>query len=133
MPMSITKESYQDLKPYWDFQRKIQFNKEKIRAVAEQFEKRIHNEFGAMSSKDLYEMMWNRCTQEDYDDPHPNWIPEDKKLRLWWEGEPKPHHLAIEPPMKKGRPVVLRARNFNELDRRIRHIFDDDDEEPRHW
>jgi len=131
MPMSITKESYE--KPYWDFQRKIQFNKEKIKAVAEQFEKRIHNEFGAMSSKDLYEMMWNRCTQEDYDEPHPNWIPEDEKLRLWWEGEPKPHHLAIEPPMKKGRPVVLRAKNFYELDREIRDVFGKDDEEPSHW
>ena len=29
MPMPITKESYQDLKEYWDFQRKIQYNKEK--------------------------------------------------------------------------------------------------------
>ena len=77
MPMSITKESYQDLKPYWDFQRKIQFNKENIRAVAEQFENRAHNEFGAMSAKDLFEMFWHRCTQADYDEPHPNWIPED--------------------------------------------------------
>ena len=44
--MPITKESYQDLKEYWDFQRKIQFNKEKIKAFAEQFENRVYNEFG---------------------------------------------------------------------------------------
>ena len=133
MPMSITKESYEDLKPYWDFQRKMEYNKEKIKAVAEQFEKRIHNEFGAMSLNDLFEMLWGKCTQADYDEPHPNWIPEDEKLRLWWEGEPKPQQIALEPPMKKGRPVVLRARNFNELDNKIRDIFSDDDEEPRHW
>ena len=126
MPMSITKESYQDLKEYWDFQRKIQYNKEKIRAVAEQFENRVHSEFGAMNLNDLYEMLWGKCTQADYDEPHPNWIPEDEKLILWWEGAPNPHHLAISPPMKKGRPVVLRAKNFDELDSKIRHIFDDD-------
>ena len=126
MPMSITKESYQDLKEYWDFQRKIQYNKEKIRAVAEQFENRVHSEFGAMNLNDLYEMLWGKCTEADYDEPNPTWIPEDEKLRLWWEGEPKPHHLAISPPMKKGRPVVLRAKNFDELDSKIRHIFDDD-------
>jgi hypothetical protein len=126
MPMPITKESYQDLKEYWDFQRKIQYNKEKIRAVAEQFENRIHNQFGAMNLNDLYEMLWGKCTEADYDEPNPNWIPEDEKLRFWWEGEPKPHHLAISPPMKKGRPVVLRAKNFDELDSKIRHIFDDD-------
>ncbi len=126
MPMPITKESYQDLKEYWDFQRKIQYNKEKIRAVAEQFENRVHSEFGAMNLNDLYEMLWGKCTEADYDEPNPTWIPEDEKLRLWWEGEPKPHHLAISPPMKKGRPVVLRAKNFDELDSKIRHIFDDD-------
>ena len=124
--MSITKESYQDLKEYWDFQRKIQYNKEKIRAVAEQFENRVHSEFGAMNLNDLYEMLRGICTEADYDEPNPTWIPEDEKLRLWWEGEPKPHHLAISPPMKKGRPVVLRAKNFDELDSKIRHIFDDD-------
>ena len=124
--MPITKESYQDLKEYWDFQRKIQYNKEKIRAVAEQFENRVHSEFGAMNLNDLYEMLWGKCTEADYDEPNPTWIPEDEKLRLWWEGEPKPHHLAISPPMKKGRPVVLRAKNFDELDSKIRHIFDDD-------
>ena len=126
MPMPITKESYQDLKEYCDFQRKIQYNKEKIRAVAEQFENRVHSEFGAMNLNDLYEMLWGKCTEADYDEPNPTWIPEDEKLRLWWEGEPKPHHLAISPPMKKGRPVVLRAKNFDELDSKIRHIFDDD-------
>jgi hypothetical protein len=35
--------------------------------------------------------------------------------------------------MKKGRPVVLRAKNFYELDREIRDVFGKDDEEPRHW
>ena len=75
--MPITKESYQDLKEYWDFQRKIQYNKEKIRAVAEQFENRVHSEFGAMNLNDLYEMLWGKCTEADYDEPNPTWIPED--------------------------------------------------------
>ena len=112
--MPISKESYEDLKPYWDFQRKKEFNKEKIKAVSEQSEKRVHNEFG---------MFWLRCTEDDYDDPHPNWIPEDPKLRFWWEGEPKPTHLAIESPSKRGRPVVLRAKNYDDLDSKIKDIF----------
>jgi hypothetical protein len=74
MPMPITKESYQDLKEYWDFQRKIQYNKEKIRAVAEQFENRIHNQFGAMNLNDLYEMLWGKCTEADSTTSYKFWF-----------------------------------------------------------
>ena len=124
--MSITKESYQDLKEYWDFQRKIQFNKEKIKAFAEQFENRVYNEFGQVNLEELYELLWTRCKETDYDDPHPAWIPQDEKLRFWWEGEPHSNFKMIEPPVKKGRPVVLRAKVSDELDKKVRDIFSSD-------
>jgi hypothetical protein len=126
MPMPITKQSYQDLKEYWDFQRKIEFNKEKIKAFAGAFEDRVYNEFGAVHLNELEEVLWMRCKESDYDDPHPSWIPQNENYRFWWEGEPKPHHIAIEPPMKKGRPVVLRAKSAKDLDERIKHIFSSD-------
>ena len=42
----ITKESYKDLKEYWDYQRKVQFNKELVFSMAGEFEGRVYNEFG---------------------------------------------------------------------------------------
>ena len=35
--MSITKQSYKDLKEYWDFQRKIEYNKERLRALTKKW------------------------------------------------------------------------------------------------
>ena len=42
----ITKESYKDLKEYWDYQRKIAYNKEMVFMMADNFEGRVYNDFG---------------------------------------------------------------------------------------
>ena len=44
--MTITKKDYLDLKPYWDFQRKKEYNKEMINCMADKFQGRVYNDFG---------------------------------------------------------------------------------------
>ena len=35
--MAISKQSYKELKEYWDYQRKIEYNKEMVHFMAEKF------------------------------------------------------------------------------------------------
>jgi hypothetical protein len=88
MSMPITKQSYEELKEYWDYQRKVEYNKEMVYRMAEQFENRLHTEYGVMSLKDIKDLLWSRIKSEEYEEPHKGWIPEDKQLRFEWEGEP---------------------------------------------
>ena len=44
--MAITKQSYKDLKEYWDYQRKVEYNKEVVHYMADKFEGRVYNDFG---------------------------------------------------------------------------------------
>ena len=86
--MAISKEQYQDLKEYWDFQRKVQYNKEMIYKMAEKFENRVYTDMGQMSLKQIQEELWVRVQQSDYEDPPKDWIPQDTSLRFEWEGLP---------------------------------------------
>ena len=45
----ITKKSYEDLKEYWDYQRKIAYNKEMVFMMANSFEGRVYNDFGMVN------------------------------------------------------------------------------------
>lgn len=115
----ITKEQYKDLKEYWDYQRKVQYNKEMVFSMANDFEGRVYNEFGMVDLNEMKQMLWNRVKPEDYEEPRKGWVPEDPKLRFEDEGS------AYMPPIKtiktKGRPVVLRAKDGWES------VFDDEE------
>ena len=112
--MSITKESYADLKEYWDFQRKIEYNKEKLRLMSKEMHGKVYNQMGMMSEQELFDSIWTKLPQEAYETPAPTWIPENEDYRFEWEGEPN-NQKAI-PYNKPGRKVVLRAREkFNEV------------------
>ena len=108
MVMPINKAEYNDLKEYWDYQRKVQYNKEVIHRMAEQFENRIHNEFGALSLDDIKDLLWSRIKSEEYEDPHTNWVPSEPTLRFEWETDP---NMPKELPKPKGIPVVVKARD----------------------
>ena len=83
--MPITKESYKDLKEYWDYQRKVQYNKETVHRMAEQFENRVYNDFGSVDLNTIKEQLWVRVKPDDYEDPPKNWVPEDPSMRFEWE------------------------------------------------
>ena len=110
----ITKESYKDLKEYWDYQRKIAYNKEMVFMMADNFEGRVYNDFGMVSLDDMKDLLWTRVRPEDYEEPRKGWVPEDPKLRFEWEGPaymPKVFDLSGT---RSGRPVVLRAKKTND-------------------
>ena len=118
--MPISKESYKDLKEYWDYQRKVQYNKEIVHRMADQFENRVYNDFGPMNLDEMKDLLWTRVKSEDYEEPRKGWVPEDPSLRFDWEGSANMPKLEIEGP--KGRPVVLRAKSeWNEA-------FDDEED-----
>ena len=102
----ITKESYKDLKEYWDYQRKIAYNKEMVFMMADNFEGRVYNDFGMVSLDDMKDLLWTRVRPEDYEEPRKGWVPEDPKLRFEWEG---PAHMPkifdLSGP-RSGRPVI---------------------------
>ena len=110
----ITKESYKDLKEYWDYQRKIAYNKETVFNMANQFEGRVYNDFGMVSLDQMKELLWTRVRPEDYEEPRKGWVPEDPKLRFEWEGPAfMPKIFDLSGP-RSGRPVVLRAKRKND-------------------
>jgi len=117
----ITKKNYEDLKEYWDYQRKVQYNKEIVHNMAEQFENRVYNDFGMVDLKEMKDLLWTRVKSEDYEEPRKGWVPEEPSLRFEWEGPAHMPKFELEKP-KKGRPVVLRAKNTKEW----QEAFEDD-------
>ena len=104
----ITNKSYKDLKEYWDFQRKKEYNREMVFGMADQFEGRVYNDFGMVNLQDMKELLWHRVKAEDYEEPRKGWVPEDPKYRFEWEGPahmPKMRMFEDERPPKRGRPV----------------------------
>ena len=85
--MAITKESYKDLKEYWDYQRKVQYNKEVVHNMADTFEGRVYNEYGMVDLKEMKDLLWTRVKPDDYEEPKSGYVPKDPKLRFEWEGD----------------------------------------------
>jgi len=108
--MAITKESYKDLKEYWDYQRKVQYNKEVVMNMAEEFDGRVYNEYGMVDLKEMKDLLWTRVKPEDYEEPRQGWVPEDPNLRFEHEGSA--YMPKFELPKPKGRPVVLKAKKL---------------------
>ena len=116
----ITKAEYKDLKEYWDYQRKIAYNKEMVFMMADNFEGRVYNDFGMVGLDQMKDLLWQRVKPEDYEEPRKGWVPEDPKLRFDWEGPANMPKFEVEE--TKGRPVVLRAKGSKEWE----EAFDED-------
>jgi hypothetical protein len=92
--MAITKKSYIDLKEYWDYQRKIEYNKEIVHYLADKFKGRVYNDFGMVSIDEMKKVLWERVKSDDFEEPKKGYVPKDPKLRIEGEGEPHlPTHL----------------------------------------
>jgi len=83
--MAISEKSYNNLKEYWDYQRKVQYNKEQINAMADRFEGRVYNDFGMVHLDDMKKHLWDRIQPNEYEEPPKDWVPEDPKFKLWNE------------------------------------------------
>ena len=85
--MAITKKQYEDLKEYWDYQRKVEYNKEIVHYMTEKFEGRVHNDLGMIHIDELKNTLWTRVKSEDYEEPKSGYVPKDPNLRFEWEGD----------------------------------------------
>ena len=74
--MTISKEKYLELKPMYDFQRKKQYNKEKLqKAIEIVFE----------NPEVLMEEIWSKMQEQDMVEVPKDWVPKDDSLKI--EGE----------------------------------------------
>ena len=74
--MPIPKKKYIELKAYFDFQRKKEYNKEQLRAAVEQI---------ALHPDALFEELWSKMSEEDMRPVPLNWVPKNDTLKI--EGE----------------------------------------------
>ena len=83
----ISKEDYMAQKPYWDYQRKVEYNREKVLKGCLNIIKHFgETEDGfQLEQGELFERLWNEITPADYDEPDADWVPARKELRI--EGE----------------------------------------------
>ena len=55
--MAIQQKEYISQQEYWDYQRKVQYNKEQIFAMAKRFEGRTYNDFGPVHIDEVKEIL----------------------------------------------------------------------------
>jgi len=80
--MVISKEEYNRLKEYYDFQRKKQYNREQLMYVCGHI---MNIEQDEADNNHFFDEMWLKFEEKDYQDPPAQWIPREKKWRI--EGE----------------------------------------------
>ena len=74
--MPIPKQKYKELKAYDDFQRKVSYNKEKLRGAVEVM----------LEQPDLlFNDIWSKMKEEEMQEAPKDWIHKDDKLKI--EGE----------------------------------------------
>jgi hypothetical protein len=83
--LMISKQSYKDLKEYWDYQRLLEYNREKIKDKLERVEGRVFSQFGPVKTNDLFNDIWINVESSDLETPPVGWIPKNKDLRFEWE------------------------------------------------
>jgi len=75
----ISKANYNDLKEYWDYQRLLEYNREKVWIDAEKFS---DDEDPAEA---IFEILWNKIDPDDFETPPTDWVPKNIDFRI--EGE----------------------------------------------
>ena len=74
--MAVSKEEYKELKEYFDFQRKVEYNKEKLRKAVEVM---------LDEPEILFNDIWGKMKEEEMVDVPKGWVPQNDKLKI--EGE----------------------------------------------
>jgi len=74
--MAIPKQKYKELKEMYDFQRKKEYNKEKLKKAVD---------FMLDEPDILFNDIWGRMKDEDMIEIPKGWVPKDDKLKI--EGE----------------------------------------------
>ena len=93
MNMAISKTSYKDLKEYWDYQRLLEYNRELLEKRLERVQYSINSQYGSIDTNEMFDRIWTKMTNNDYEKPIKGWIPKDEKYRFDWEGKPDSNKL----------------------------------------
>ena len=88
--LMISDKDYKELKEMYDWERKVEFNKELLRQNIELFFKyQGQNNFVMTESgphkidkEVMFDDMWNMMNESGYDDPPSEWVPLNPKLRI---------------------------------------------------
>ena len=81
--MTISEESYEDLKEFWDQQRLIQYNRELIQKhVSRLYKEAVFIDY---SEEELFKYFWQKLDESKFDRPPRTWVPKDSNLRKWNE------------------------------------------------
>lgn len=75
------------MKAYWDYQRKIEYNREILRDDLSTAQDRYSIEICDM--EEMFDDMWSLIDSEDYVKPPKFWIPKDEKYQIEGESEQK--------------------------------------------
>ena len=82
--MTISKDKYNELKPFYDFQRQKEFNKDWCRAVVQKVSS-LSDGIVGFDEDSATELLWLHMNEEEYQTPPSNYVPDDPKWRI--EGE----------------------------------------------
>ena len=80
----ISKPEYKQQKEYWDFQRVIEYNKEKLLQGLRNVAKK------PFAPKDvdpetMFDIIWNQMREDDYETPTKSWIHKNENYIFEWE------------------------------------------------
>ena len=75
--MVINLKEYEELKEYYDFQRKKEYNREQLQDAILEIETRTN-----LSLESSFDEMWSRLDEKDYQEAPNNWVPRDPKWRI---------------------------------------------------
>lgn len=78
MTMPISEKDYFELQPYYDYQRKVEYNRELTLSKVKQL-------WAEHEWDEIFPVVWNKVSTEAYIDPPSNYVPEEESLRF--EGE----------------------------------------------
>ena len=74
--MVIDLKEYEELKEYYDFQRKKEYNREQLENAILEVEKKTG--ISVLS----FDEIWSRLDEKDYQEAPNNWVPKDDKWRI---------------------------------------------------
>ena len=83
--MAISKQSYTDLKEYWDYQRLLEYNRELLKQRLSKINETVYTQFGHINTDTMYDKIWTDIRNEDLETPIVGWVPQNEKYRFEWE------------------------------------------------
>jgi len=90
----ITKQEYENLKEYYDYQRLREYNKERVYDQVQEFLNRVEKMCEQEGEEnplehtleEMAEKIWQNTEEKDWHFPIPeSWVPRDPNWRLWRE------------------------------------------------